>query len=521
MSPSPQSDIDRDRRRVLAAGIGVAAFGGASPAAASSDDDADGASSSDEDDGLTVDPDWPALGFDAGHTSHNARTTGPAERGRAAWHFGEFTTGPVVADGAVYAAGRGHAADGRVSDAVYALDADTGEERWRASFEDAWFERPAVANGTVYVFGSEDVLYALDAGTGEERWRYAGATNVETPTVTDGTVYCGGREKLVALDAETGEVRWRYDAEGGIARSPSVRGGRVFAGEGTWRSGVHPRLHAFDAETGERRWSRRLPDDCELFRTAPTAADGAVYVGGGSHDIDDGRGRVVALDAVSGERTWTWVGDEPMNRAMALAHGTLYVPVKGAFTALDAETGEVRWRFAVDPDDRNPMARIDRFSPPAVVGDTVYLGGYDSAVYALDAHTGARRWRFAFGQQIRASSQPAVVDGTAYVAGDHLYALAETGGADVAASYVFRNTGPGPASEIRAGRRVTFWAKLSSGPIARYEWDLTGDGSVDETGQFANYVYDEPGEKTARLRVVGPDGRTDAMKRTVRVRAEK
>lgn len=512
-----QSDLDGDRRQFLALGIGVAAFGTVS----SDDTDEEGNEESDEEDGASaVHRDWPALGFDAGYTSYNAQTAGPVERVRATWHFGEFTTGPVVADGTVYAGGRGHAADDRVSDGVYALDAATGALRWRSSFEDAWFERPTVANGTVYVFGSEDVLYALDAVTGEERWRYADATNVETPTVADGTVYCGGREKLVALDAETGDERWRYDAPDGIAYPPSIRGGRVFASEGTWRSSDHPRLRAFDAETGGHRWSYELPYDCEFVRTAPTVADETVYVGGGSHDIDDGRGRIVALDAASGERTWTWVGDEPMNQAMALAHDTLFVPVKGSFTALDAGTGDVRWQFAIDPDDRNPTARIDRFSPPAVVGDTVYVAGYDAAIYALDARTGERRWRYAFGDRERASSQPAVVDGTAYVACDHLYALGETGGADVKASYVFRNTGPGPASEIRASKRVSFWAKLSSGPIARYEWDFTGDGSADETGQFANYVYDESGEKTVRLRVVGVDGRTDAMKRTVRVRAE-
>ncbi|NEU56779.1 PQQ-binding-like beta-propeller repeat protein [Halorussus sp. MSC15.2] len=461
------TDVDDDRRRLLA-GVGVAAFGDVSLGERGGDGDGRGGSErngdSDDDTGERsgVHPDWRTRGFDAGNTSYNHATTGPTERGLPTWHFWEFTTGPVVADGTVYVGGRGGWGDDRTSDGVYAVDPETGERKWEATFEDASFGRPTVFGGTVYAFGSEDVLYALDAATGEERWRYADAANVGTPVVADGTVFLGGRERLVALDAETGAHRWEYGTTDGIAYSPAVRRGRVFASEGTWRTSEH-RLHAFDAATGERRWTYEYPDDCEFVRTAPTVGEGTVFVGGGSHDIDKGLGRVVALDANTGEVAWSWVGDEPMNQTMALAHDTLYVPTKGAFTALDATTGEERWQFAVDSADRNPMARIDRFSPPAVVGDTVYVGGYDAAVYALDARAGTCRWRYALGETSRASSQPAVVDGTVYVACDHLYAFSETGDASVEANFVFENTGPGPEHEIRVGRRVTFWGRLTTG----------------------------------------------------------
>ncbi|WP_309221797.1 PKD domain-containing protein [Halorussus sp. MSC15.2] len=54
--------------------------------------------------------------------------------------------------------------------------------------------------------------------------------------------------------------------------------------------------------------------------------------------------------------------------------------------------------------------------------------------------------------------------------------------------------------------------------MARYEWDFTGDGTADATGQFANHTYEESGKKRATLRAVGADGRTDTMTRAVRVR---
>lgn len=526
MDSNPPPDVDSDRRRFVAAGAGILAFGTASARAGRtsesdrSDEESRGDEESDGNRGQSgVHPDWRTRGFDAGNTSYNHSTTGPTDRGRPKWHFWEFTTGPAVADGTVYVGGRGHWGDDRISDGVYAIDPETGDRKWKATFEDVWFERPTVSGATVYVFGSKDVLYALDTATGDERWRYAGAKNVGTPTVADGTVFLGGDEQLVALDAETGTEQWVYGTDAGICYSPAVRGGRVFANEYEWGRS-DPELRAFDTQTGEQLWTYEYPYDCELARAEPTVGGGTVYVGGGSHDIDDGLGRVIALDATTGETVWSWVGDELMNQTMALAHDTLYVPVKGAFTALDAKTGAERWQFAIDPDDRNPMARIDRFSPPAVAGDTVYVGGYDAGVYALDAHTGKCHWRYALGEMYRASSQPAVVDGTVYVACDHLYALAETGDPSVKANFVFKNTGPGPSHEIRVGSQVTFWARITTGPIARYEWDFTGDGTVDETGKFVNHVYREPGEKMAKLRAVGEEGHTDTMTRVVHVEPE-
>ena len=74
---------------------------------------------------------------------------------------------------------------------------------------------PAVAGDTV-LFGSGDGhLYALDAGSGRERWRASlGGAVASSPAVSDGTVFATSRERAVtALDL----------ADGG--RALAVRGG--------------------------------------------------------------------------------------------------------------------------------------------------------------------------------------------------------------------------------------------------------------------------------------------------------
>jgi len=62
-------------------------------------------------------------------------------------------------------------------------------------------------------------------------------------------------------------------------------------------------------------------------------------------------------------------------------------------------------------------------SSPTVVGDTVYIGSDDDAVYALDAGDGSEQWRFETGDSVRSS--PAVADGTVYVGSSdsRVYAL--------------------------------------------------------------------------------------------------
>jgi outer membrane protein assembly factor BamB len=55
---------------------------------------------------------------------------------------------------------------------LYAVDAETGQEKWRFTSGGEETSSPSVAGGVVY-FGSHDQhLYAVDIHTGEEKWRF-------------------------------------------------------------------------------------------------------------------------------------------------------------------------------------------------------------------------------------------------------------------------------------------------------------------------------------------------------------
>ncbi|MEV4259487.1 PQQ-binding-like beta-propeller repeat protein, partial [Spirillospora sp. NPDC049652] len=94
-----------------------------------------------------------------------------------------------------------------------ALSAADGRVLWRTPDPQGGVDMGYVsaANGVVYAgsaAGTGDNMYALDAATGDVRWRFAsGGSVVGGAAVVDGTVYWGsgyhigtGNDKLYAFD---------------------------------------------------------------------------------------------------------------------------------------------------------------------------------------------------------------------------------------------------------------------------------------------------------------------------------
>ncbi|MFF8280367.1 PQQ-binding-like beta-propeller repeat protein [Streptomyces lateritius] len=152
--------------------------------------------------------------------------------GHVRWHFEApavflsppaFAPGPAVTGGGVYLAD--------YLGTVYALDATTGQDRWRIATESRQSIEPVlVVDGNVHV-GSGSALYTLDAVTGTPKWRFAaGGELIGSPVVADGRVHFGSADHvLYTLDATGGQLRWKLATGGEITGSPVARGGVVYA----------------------------------------------------------------------------------------------------------------------------------------------------------------------------------------------------------------------------------------------------------------------------------------------------
>ncbi|MGP3687788.1 outer membrane protein assembly factor BamB family protein [Streptomyces sp. IBSNAI002] len=152
--------------------------------------------------------------------------------GRVRWHFeapAVFLAPPAFAPGAAVTGGGVYLAD--YLGTVYALDAATGQDRWRIATESRTSPDPVVvAHGNVHL-GAGSALYTLDAVTGTPKWRFAAGGEITgLPAVADGRVHFGSADHcLYTLDAAGGQLRWKLATGGEITGAPVAEAGVVYA----------------------------------------------------------------------------------------------------------------------------------------------------------------------------------------------------------------------------------------------------------------------------------------------------
>ena len=265
----------------------------------------------------------------------------------------ELWRGPATAQGATVAADSGLAYVLGEDNDFHALDAATGREKWKVGFArggGSCESVPVVRDGTVYVSGNVLVtaadanraasyyryLFALDANTGQERWRYpsappraaAAASASPNPSSRPTRFLASLSQTLYAVNLATGRDRWkpievRRPVEGRV-RAVTVRGlvdaGSVLVGL------TRGFLIAFDKASGQTAWEIAG----QYRETSPsTAVAGRVlYFQGhpGARPAPEVQGRIL------------YVGGRPVVEAPALPPGRL--------NALDLDTRAILWSFS-------------------------------------------------------------------------------------------------------------------------------------------------------------------------------
>lgn len=180
---------------------------------------------------------------------------------------------------------------------VHAVDLDTGDHVWTYEHEDDLpvnGASPVVADGRVYVLAdhhrdadSENSLRAIDAETGEQQWR---ADNDSrgfsfSPAYVDGMLYQISGNELYAIDTETGDVQWA-EWVSDLGRQLIATKSRLYAHQ----RGV---LTAVDMETGQVEFKTELGDTDRFIYAV--IFDETIYI------VDDGRNEnptLYAFDAV-------------------------------------------------------------------------------------------------------------------------------------------------------------------------------------------------------------------------------
>ena len=136
-----------------------------------------------------------------------------------------------------------------------------------------------------------------------------GAASRATPVFRDGVLYLTAGANVFAIDARTGETVWRWQPPADEPLMvPSWQG--VGLGEDLVFVGLRSaQVIALRQDTGEPAWATSVGSvprqEGEGVTTAPMYARGQVFVGLANGD-SGGQGRVIALDAETGETQWTF-----------------------------------------------------------------------------------------------------------------------------------------------------------------------------------------------------------------------
>src|SRR5215467_2894798 len=242
----------------------------------------------------------------------------------------------------------------RIDDAALRNAGKTGEE---------WLTYGLTPGETRY-----SPLKQIDAGNVSRlglAWSYdvgpGGGNQEATPLFWNGSLYGITNWSVVfAVDARTGKERWRWDPEvnqtavrpkiccGVVQRGIAIYQGKIIAPV------IDGRLEALDAETGKPVWEARVAytQDNYTITMAPRIAKGKVIIG------------------VSGAE----------------------YPVRGFFSAFDANTGQFAWRFYTIPGDPSKPFENPALKKAAETwsGDFWKLGGggtvWDGVAYDSDAN---------------------------------------------------------------------------------------------------------------------------------------
>lgn len=140
-----------------------------------------------------------------------------------------------------------------------------------------------------------------------------------TPLYSDGMLYTSlSWSRVLAVDASSGKILWSFDPQVNKAKGRHACCDAVNRGVALWNGKVYVgtldgRLIALDAKTGKPVWTEQTTDNTQPYTitAAPRIVKGMVMIGNGGAEFG----------------------------------------VRGYFSAYDAETGEMKWRFYTVPAD--------------------------------------------------------------------------------------------------------------------------------------------------------------------------
>jgi len=309
--------------------------------------------------------------------------------GKIAWAFGAggpiFGAAGVAGDAVYFASDNGF---------LFKLDRASGKEVWRYDLGDraiprvlphpavfAWDwqgAQPLVADGIVYVGAGDGGFHAVDAASGERKWRFAASGKIRSGAAISGNdVFFGSADHFVyALDRRSGAEHWRFDTKADVDATPVIHNGKLLIGNRGYG------LFAIAADSGTELWKNYFWGS--WVESTPVVVDGTIYIGSSDlrrvSAIDPADGRVIWRSDVYG---WAWATPVVTKDKIyaGAAGGTPYeLHHVASFSTLDRKTGKLlaRWPIADTGGHQWGIA-----GSPALAGDSIVFATIAGSLYAF------------------------------------------------------------------------------------------------------------------------------------------
>jgi outer membrane protein assembly factor BamB len=239
---------------------------------------------------------------------------------------------------------------------------DTGETAWTADIESAW--PPLVHDGVVYIAASDE-LHALDAASGEHKWRVPmGRGPMAALAMTEDTIVgLVAPDEVWAFRRTDGQRLWVRALGGTVGpASMAIDGNRIFVAIGS-------RLVRVALGDGAIAWDRTLPG----MLKAPVAYDGRVFVASTANALH-------AVSQNSGAIAWSYPTGADVIGAAVDGNMVYVTSLDNVLRALKQGSGGQVWK---KPLTTRPTG------PPRVAGGVVAVSGLMPPLSTFNAKTGA------------------------------------------------------------------------------------------------------------------------------------
>ena len=246
----------------------------------------------------------------------------------------ELTSGVEAADGLVVVASR--------KGQVFALDQQTGEQKWTAQLSGAVISPALIQTGRVILVANDGTVFALDEATGQQAWTYK---------MANAAFSLRGQASPVSLDPRT------------IAVASS-----------------NGYLYAIDSLTGAPRMQRRVAVSdgrSDIQRLVDIDAEPVVV---GQYVVTNSfQGQVTVLDLAAQRVAWS-VDASSINRPEVAENKVFVAQGDGKLKAFDLATGQELWE--------NEQLLNRNLSNPVLLGQQLVVGDLDGVLHLIDPNTG-------------------------------------------------------------------------------------------------------------------------------------